>query len=44
MNKDRVTHAITQAAREQQLRDEQRRQQEADAAYHGPRWWERDAS
>jgi hypothetical protein len=33
-----------QAAREQGQREQQERQAEADANFHGPRWWERDAS
>ena len=40
----KVQRERAQAAREQQQREQQERQAEADANYHGPRWWERTAS
>ena len=40
----KVQQERAQAIREQQQREQQERQAEADANYHGPRWWERDAS
>ena len=40
----KVQQERAQAAREQQQREQQERQAGADANYHGPRWWERDAS
>jgi hypothetical protein len=40
----KVQQERARAMREQQLREQQQRQAEADANYHGPRWWERDAS
>ena len=40
----KVQQERAQAAREQQQREQREQQAEADANFHGPRWWERTGS